>query len=247
MMRHVSSETAAPTAPKALPIAARWFPAPQRLVTSPGMHRFIWNLALGTSGAADEDEPDDGNGDLPRGPKVMPGSYTLELTVDGKQVAPATLVVTMDPRSPASAEEIKQQWQNSQAMFADSLESRRALAEIESVQAQLQKAKANPQTSALSAQIASLLAGDAHTMGLTQANTALTAVLHVAESSDRVTPSQALDLYAEARTATMAQVQAWAKLKQSEVPMLNQQLKAHGQPVIAIAQIEHEVYQLMTQ
>ena len=106
LVRHVSSETASETKHASLPIAERWFPEPQRLETSAGMHRFIWNLAWGTSGVTDSDQPDDGEGDIPRGPRVPPGKYTLELDIDGKKAAPETLVVVKDPRSPASQAEI---------------------------------------------------------------------------------------------------------------------------------------------
>jgi hypothetical protein len=71
LVRHVSSETASATKHPSLSIAEHWFPEPQRLETSAGMHRFIWNLARGTSGVTESDEPADGEGDIPRGPRVL--------------------------------------------------------------------------------------------------------------------------------------------------------------------------------
>ena len=246
LVRHISSQAPRAAAQQLFPIAARWFAEPQRLPTSAGMHRVVWNLAWGTSGVAEDEEPDDGNGDVPRGPKVTPGRYTLEMDVDGKAVAPATLVVTMDPRSPASARDLQQQFENSYKIFTDSVESRRALAEMDSVQAQLRKLKTSKKAGEVLSSMASVLAGDGRTMGLTQANTALTAALHVAESSDRATPAQALDLYAEAHSASRAQVQKWEALKKGGLADLNQQLKAQGQAPIGIAAIEEEVHYLMT-
>jgi hypothetical protein len=258
-VRHVSSEAEREAKRAPLPVAQRWFPAPQRLEASAGMHRFLWNLAWGTSGVAESDEPDDGEGDVPRGPRVAPGKYTLKLEVDGKKAAPETLVVVMDPRSPASQTELEQQFDISYRIFADSLESRRALAEIGSVQAQLSKmtseasarnGEIDKRAQDLAATIDAVLEGSSQLpekfMGLNQANTELTAALHVAESSDRTTPSQALAVYAEAHKASSARVAEWTKIKQGPLGDLNQRLKAQRRAPIAIAEIEREVYYLMT-
>jgi photosystem II stability/assembly factor-like uncharacterized protein len=253
VVRHVSSETATQGKHPSLPIAERWFPEPQRLETAAGMHRFLWNLAWGTSGVTDSDEPDDGEGDIPRGPRVPPGTYTLELDVDGRKAAPEALVVVKDPRSPASQAEFEEQFKTSYRIFADSLEARRALAEIGSVQDQLGKsiaketetnAELKKQVSDLEAAIHRLLSEK--TMGLEEANTALTAALHVVESSDRPAPSQALVLYAQAHENSSARVEEWSALKKGPLADLNRRLKAQGATPIAISEIEREVYYLMT-
>jgi len=258
-VRHVSSEAEREAKRAPLPVAQRWFPAPQRLEASAGMHRFLWNLAWGTSGVTESDEPDDGEGDIPRGPRVAPGDYMLELEVDGKKAAPETLVVVMDPRSPASQTELQQQFDISYRIFVDSLDSRRALAEIGSVQAQLSKmtseasarnGEIDKRAQDLAATIDAVLEGSSQLpekfMGLNQANTELTAALHVAESSDRTTPSQALAVYAEAHKASSARVAEWTRIKQGPLGDLNQRLKAQRRAPIAIAEIEREVYYLMT-
>ena len=259
LVRHVSSATENEARHLHLPIAERWFPVPQRLETAAGMHRFVWNLAWGTSGVEESDEPDDGNGDVPRGPRVTPGSYTLELNVDGKKAQPETLVVVMDPRSPADARALALQFETSYRIFSDSLKSRRALAEIDSVEEQLARTQstnkaANPalagKSREVSGRIDAILKGkseDSHpSMGLDEANAGLTAALHVAESSDRTTPSQALELYAQAHAAAEAAVEQWTALKQGPLADLNRELKSSGQPQINISEIEQEVYYLMT-
>jgi photosystem II stability/assembly factor-like uncharacterized protein len=259
VIRHVSSETKNEAKHRSLPIAERWFPEPQHLEVEAGMHRFIWNLAWGTSGVTESDEPDDGEGDIPRGPKVAPGTYTVELQVDGKKTPPETLVVEKDPRSPATPPEFEQQFELSYKIFADSLEARRALAETGSVKAQLTGTIASEtadtpelqkRVTALTAAIDALLSGQPSSadiaMGLEVANTALTAALHVTESSDRTAPSQGLELYEEAHKASSARVKEWAALKRGALAELNQQLKAHGLVQVGIAEIEHEVDYLMT-
>jgi photosystem II stability/assembly factor-like uncharacterized protein len=263
LVRHISSEEeAGKPQHESLPIAARWFPAPQHLETSPGMHRVVWNLAWGTSGVAESYEPDSGEGGIPRGPRVAPGQYTVELAVDGKTLPPETLSVVMDPRSPATQAELQQQFRTSYSIFASSLESRRALAEIASVKDKLSSPGARepadkPELQALSKalllSIDALLSGSGQPavatpqgMGLEQANTELTAALNVAESSDRETPSQAMQVYDEARKASVAKVDEWQKLKQGPLARLNQQRRAGGLSPLAISEIEREVYYLMT-
>ena len=256
VIRHVSSATELKPDHKRLPIAERWFPVPQKLEASAGMHRFVWNLAWGTSGAEESDEPDDGEGDIPRGPKVAPGSYAVELSIDGKPVPTETLKVAMDPRSPATATELHRQFDTSYRIFADSLQARRALAEIDSVKDQFSNAVAkqaaakpdlNAKVDRVKARIEEILDGDAASaMGLEAANTALTAALHVSESADRETPSQALELYRQAHEAVAAQVKGWSELKAGALAELNRELKSQGLTPIAISEIEREVYYLMT-
>jgi photosystem II stability/assembly factor-like uncharacterized protein len=258
LVRHVSSKTESEASHKSLPIAERWFPVPQRLETSAGMHRFIWNLAWGTSGVTESDEPDDGNGDVPRGPRVPPGNYFVQLQVDGKKVPEETLIVVKDPRSPASPADFQNQFETSYAIFADSLQSRRALAEIGSVREQLSglkrsntagKSDLDASIKNIDSGMAAILSGGttpADKMGLEEANTALTAALHVSESSDRPIPSQALALYAQAHTDSAARVQEWTDLKHGPIERLNRQLKGQGELPIAVGEIEREVYYLMT-
>lgn len=237
-----------------MPIAERWFPKPQHLESTAGMHRLIWNLAWGTSGVAESDEPDDGEGDIPRGPRVTPGKYTLELEVDGKKLPTVTLVVVKDPRSPAKQVDFDAQFETSYKIFLDSLASRRALAEIDSVKEQLAKVMAKQESDEIAGSakeltdsIDALVEGtNGKTLGLDAANQELTSVLSMAESSERLTPAQGLAVYVEARAASSHRIQEWATLKKDSIYNLNQRLKTKGLPPIAIAEIEQEVYYLMT-
>jgi photosystem II stability/assembly factor-like uncharacterized protein len=253
LVRHVSSAIPAKGDHMALPIAERWFPLPQRLETEPGQHRFIWNLAWGTSGVEESDEPDEGEGGIPRGPKAAPGTYTLELTVDGHALPPVQeLKIVQDPRSPATSAELQQGFETSYRIFSSSLEARRALAEIGSVKEQLAKhASDKPeierQAKQLLASIEAIESGAGKAIGLDQANTEITAALNVAESSDRPVPAQALEVYAEAQQASSARVKEWAALKAGAFAKFNEQLKSSKLPPIAISAIEQEVYTLMTQ
>jgi hypothetical protein len=84
------------------------------LGTTPGMHRFVWDLRWAPPvadsseesypiAAIYEDTPRD-----PRGPWVVPGSYTLRLTANGKTVS-ERLTVRMDPRVKTGAASLARQ------------------------------------------------------------------------------------------------------------------------------------------
>jgi hypothetical protein len=217
------------------------------------MHRLVWNLAWGTSGEVESDEPDDGEGDIPRGPRVAPGTYTLELEVDGRKQSPETLAVAKDPRSPANQAEFDEQFETSYRIFRDSLACRRALAEIYSVKEQLAKIVVGAgddeiarSSKELAAKVDALVKGTDGTPGFDAANQELTSALNMAESADRTMPAQGSAVYAEARAASSQRIQEWAALKKGPIDTLNQELKTKGLAPIAIAEIEREVFYLMT-
>jgi photosystem II stability/assembly factor-like uncharacterized protein len=252
MVRQVTSAPEQPTHHTSLPIADRWFPEPQRLETSPGMHRIVWNLAWGPSGVAEDNEPDDGEGRIPRAPRVAPGTYTVELEVNGENVSTEPLILVKDPRSPATQAQFVQQFETSYMIFRDSLESRRALAEIASVKEQLGTTIANAgagntdaimKAKELRAGLDAIVEGNS---GLDAANMELTTALNAVESSDRQAPSQALAVYELARTASHGKLKQWTVLKTGPLATLNQELNTQGLPPVAITAIEREVNYLMT-
>mgnify|MGYP001810206854 CR=1 FL=1 len=100
-------------APLAAPLAGRnipdyWIRPPQRVPTTRGVHRVVWNVreaaqalrqSYPISAAPYNTVPD------PLGPWALPGRYTVTLRA-GDQVRTAPLVVRMDPRVTASAADL---------------------------------------------------------------------------------------------------------------------------------------------
>ena len=257
LVRHFSSNENKPTKRIPMPIADRWFPEPQLLETAPGLHRFVWNLASGGSSAdADDDDMDEGYG-APRGPRIAPGTYQLKLVADGK-MSSAQIKVVMDPRSPATPDDLTQQYDLGRKIYAETLRSRQALAEMNSVQKHLtdaeQKVENNPDLKTNLAKMQDAIKktlfapgapwGDG--MGLETANSGLTSALFVVESSSRTAPSQSLSVFEDADRALKLRLDEWNEIKTNRLPQLNEQLKqAHLTPV-AISEIEREVEYLMT-
>ncbi|HEY6338023.1 MAG TPA: hypothetical protein VIW68_05980 [Candidatus Sulfotelmatobacter sp.] len=232
-----------------LPIAERWFPKPQALMATPGMHRFIWNLTWGSSGEFNGDEDSDYRS--PSGPKVVPGVYDVKLTVDG-QTQSQPLKVVMDPRSPATGEVLQHQLQLGQQTYGEAMRARQALAEIAATQKKLAdaapKVEQNPAVKSAVAEAQEELAkivngvetGSPQLGGLQSASTELVSALRVIESGDREVPSQAIAVYQESSQRAKESTAEWTKFKQAKLPTLNQKLSQASLPPISITEIEKE-------
>jgi photosystem II stability/assembly factor-like uncharacterized protein len=251
LVRKFSSEDPSGGKHRPLPVAERWFPKPEVVEKTAGAHRFVWNLAWASSGGPSADEDSEyGN---PSGPKAVPGSYQVRLTVDGKTQA-QLLKIIMDPRSAATAEILTQQLQLGRQIFGETVEARRALAEITSVQKQLADIQAKPE--AQSAQVKSAVAEarsaigkilrNKESAGLQDAYTGLASALRVVEGGDRAVPSQAIEVYEESSRQVKARIAEWARFKQTGLVELNQRLREAGLGPIAIAEIEEQVDFLVT-
>jgi photosystem II stability/assembly factor-like uncharacterized protein len=89
-----------------LNVPTYWVRPPQRLAATAGTHRFVWDLHYPPPKVLGHDYPISAiYGDTPRyplGPAVLPGEYTVRLTVGGRAYS-QPLTVKMDPRAPISA------------------------------------------------------------------------------------------------------------------------------------------------
>jgi hypothetical protein len=236
-------------------IAERWFPKAEALEKTPGMHRFLWNLAWGSSGNESGEPQDEDDFFAPHAPRILPGAYEVRLTVDGKTWT-QPLRVAMDPRSMATPEELERQTELGRQIFAETLHSRQALAEMQSVQKQLSDLKLDATHADIKAAVAQVQAEitkiidgaeeSGGAIGLKEANSGLSAALGVVESSDRKIPSQASVLFEQSDQAMKAKVAGWVQLKTGGLKQLNEQLKQAKLAPIAIAQIEQMVEYLMT-
>ncbi len=264
VLRHFASEDKVTQARPLLPIAERWFPAPQKLETTPGGHRFIWDLAAGGSGDGLGDDDEDTAG-IPPGPRVPAGSYTLALTVDGAELH-QPLTVAMDPRTQATPQVLEQQFALATAIYRDALASRKAMAELESVASELKQLHAATAPAAAKevadalrvadAALQSVRNGDSDARkgaasspdqaGLAEANAALGVALRMVESGDRAAPEQAHTIYNQMSAGARVKEQDWARFKTNQLTQLNRALQhAHLAP-LAVAAIEEQVQYAMT-
>ncbi len=218
-------------------IADRWFPKPQILETTPGMHRFVWDLYYSAlKGDSEEPGGDDDYG-APRAPLVTPGMYQVRLTVDGVSMT-QPLKVAMDPRSAATPLELEQQYKLGRQMFTEAMAIRQTLADIRSVKGRLAAVgqKLGAQQTELKAEITevedatkTILTGNGlrwgDGMGLELASSGITGALRAVESGDRTVPAQAMAVFEEADRAAKTRMEEWTRLKTTRVRPLSDQLK----------------------
>jgi photosystem II stability/assembly factor-like uncharacterized protein len=240
LVRHDSSAEKPPQPPTNVPIAPRWFPTPQILSGEPGMHRFIWDLRYNTTSL---EAPPAAAGDETHwaGPLVLPGVYTVKLTVNGRALT-QKLTIALDPRDPATPAELAQQFHWGKLAFEKMATARRAVREIQALQSQSDalKGKLPPNAQRLADALTntSKQAGDILTggtqgpeQGLEYASRGLTVALTAIESADRTPPSQVIELYAQSAKLAASRLAQWQKLKVS-LAQLNRELSQVGlQPV----------------
>ena len=90
-----------------------WVSKPEKLSTTSGMHRFVWDLRYARPNSLLYHYSiaavwDDGTPLLPQGPLVLPGKYSATITVDGKDYT-QTFLVKLDPRVKVSQQDLAKQ------------------------------------------------------------------------------------------------------------------------------------------
>lgn len=111
-VRHYSSAPIPPSNDPPPPVPDFWVEKPKPMRAEAGMSRMTWNLRYDSPPAFSHSYEINANpGETPaspEGPLVMPGDYTVTLTVDGKAYK-QTVTVKNDPRSPASIGSLRAQ------------------------------------------------------------------------------------------------------------------------------------------
>ncbi|HET9620354.1 MAG TPA: hypothetical protein VFP84_03230 [Kofleriaceae bacterium] len=140
-------------------IPSYWLRPHRTLATTPGHHRWIWDLRGERPTverysypitAVPHDTPS-----TPEGPRVLPGRYTIKLTVHGKTLT-TTVDVVLDPRVKLAAAVLAQQHQLEQRLAEQLSTSAQLAAHAQSALDQLAVLAASPGGAALKPQIGPL-------------------------------------------------------------------------------------------
>ena len=103
VVRSFSSADSVETVGADLNVPTYWLRPPQSLASTAGTHRFVWDLHYPPPKVLGYGYPISAiYGDTPRhplGPAVLPGDYTVRLTVSGRTYS-QPLTIKMDPRAP---------------------------------------------------------------------------------------------------------------------------------------------------
>lgn len=112
LVRHMSSAPIPASTDPPPPVPDFWLEKPMPLPTAVGLNRTNWNLRYDSPAAFSHSYEINANPGQtpasPEGPLVIPGVYTVTLTVAGKSYK-ETVTVKNDPRSPAGSGELRAQ------------------------------------------------------------------------------------------------------------------------------------------
>jgi photosystem II stability/assembly factor-like uncharacterized protein len=134
--RFASDDKLFRTNPNSVPLTMNWVRDPQPLPNEPGMHRFVWDLHYALPERVHRSYF------FSVGPWVVPGTYSVKLTANGKS-STQPLSIKMDPRSNATADALQQQfalaWQLTQTLGQVSI----ALQHAKDLRSQIIESKKN--------------------------------------------------------------------------------------------------------
>jgi len=225
-----------------LAIPESWVRPGRVLSADAGLHRWYWDLHYTPPdsvrheypiAAAPHDTPR-----LPQGPRALPGTYTVKLTVAGRGYT-ALLTVKMDPRIKTPSAGLEQQFALEQQLATMMTRSTEAIRQGRSLREQIEKLRAKAPT-ALSADLAMLdqkiqgeLAappGDKAPPKLTLAvvNRRIHRLYNDLDSADATPTAAQVTGKAVLDRDVAAVMSRWRALLTTEVAAINRRLKASG-------------------
>jgi hypothetical protein len=251
--RYSSAEPVGKIDPAKLQIPAYWVREPKGLSAEPGLHRFLWDMHYAPVPGIDPGYPisaiPHNTAPDPTAPWVMPGNYTVVLTVNGHSES-QPLTVIMDPRVKTPEADLARQFTLSKQLYDQAVPLAAAAAEANSIREQLDAVKKQAgQGGAASGPIADFekkliaIAGGAGGARFAAAAAApqktlasvrgqLLALMRILQEADVAPTQQAQQAAVEPIAAVPGLVQNWQQFKQQELPALNQQLKSAGLPEV---------------
>jgi len=229
-----------------LNIPTYWIRPAQVLSRQAGMHRFVWNLRYPLPDSLRREYPISAiHRDTPRyplGPAVLPGQYTIKLTVDGRSYT-QPLIVKMDPRVKSSMDDLRRQFELETNIATAMRRDYQVLRQVRSLRRQLKalrdRVTAIPLVEAVTALDKKLSELEGEEEGriflstpqgrsLAHLNVGLATLLETVDSADATPNNPQLAIFNDVKTALDQQLVSWEKIKSSDVPNLNLKLKQSG-------------------
>ena len=220
----------------ALNVPAYWVRPPRILSAATGMHRWIWNLHYPDPSVLTHEYPISAiphdTPRLPLGTSVLPGNYTVRLTVNGKSFT-QPLIVKMDPRVHATSADLQEQFALSMRVAAMIERDFTAIAEARALHVQLDSAKSRATNPKVRASIDSLDAR-INALSVTRLNGQLSGLLGTIDGADARPTTQASAAVTAMQHTLDEAIAEWTKVKGSALSTLNARLSAAGVQNVAI-------------
>jgi len=234
-IRRFSSADPVPPPDRLLAIPAYWLRPPQRLSKTAGVHRFVWDMHYAPVPGIKPEFPiaavPENTAPQPTSPWIMPGKYTVVLTVDGQKYA-QPLTVEMDPRVKTSVADLQRQFDLSSQVYADVLALQPVVDRAAAARAQLKalREKASGAEAAKLDQVSKKLDAVAggegrrrrgpHTDSLTGVRDSLLQMLGMLQEVDLAPTTQATQALPKLHQSTMALIQQWNQFEAAELAPL---------------------------
>jgi hypothetical protein len=225
-----------------------WVRNPRQLSTTAGMHRWVWDLHYSAPLSMRHDYPISAiphdTPRLPLGPTVLPGTYSVRLTVDGK-TSTAPITVKMDPRVKTSAAALQKKFQAETRLASLMTDSTQALLQGGSIRSQLEKVSANAsikesvdsfqkKLKALLGAAGGFFAPPSQEVTLARVNgQAGTLYMQVWQADAEPTSAQLEGLSATERDSADV-MKRWNDFKNSDLPALNKMLRESKAPEVKL-------------
>jgi photosystem II stability/assembly factor-like uncharacterized protein len=245
LVRRYSSADPVPPVPADLNIPTYWVRPPQVLSAAPGLHRFVWDLHQAPVPGVAPDYPIAAvyrnTAPAPTAPWVMPGNYTVILTVGGQSYT-APLTVKMDPRVQTSTADLARQYELSIRLYElwpqlVSIDERVKTLNtaLTSLRSRAPQGAVASQIEALSKQLKDLVGAESRTPAALPSLGVLTrleTLFRVMQDVDAAPTAQVTAAEAEVEAAARTTIERWRSIESEGVPALNRQLQGAGLPTV---------------
>jgi len=247
--RFASDDKPLPVNENRLPFPTYWIREPQILKNEAGMQRFVWDLQYPNPPADNytlpisaiyKDTPFS-----PEGPFVLPGNYTVKLTVNGREFK-QNLTVRIDPRVTTPMAGLQQQFTLSIKAYEGIKQTYGMLDEARKLQAQLKTAKEKAtrddlkkEIEALEQKLNAFISGGTTTpipltdFSLNRLNGAFRTLLDVLQDADTTPTTQALATAKDLQQAWTNLQKRWSEIKSKDANALNEKLKQAGLSIMS--------------
>ena len=224
------------------PIPMYWVRQEKILSAKAGMHRFVWNVRYAAPRSLSHGYPISAivheTPLEPQGAWVLPGRYTVKLTVDGNSYS-KPLVLKMDPRVKSSAADLEKQFVMQREASDAMNESFQALAELKSAREQIKAAMEKTTSDQTKQKLsdfdkkAAALEGAAvpgffgvpasgkKPEDFSTLNQRFGQILVIADAADAPPTTQTVNVALELKQAMLEKSQQWRDLKKTGMAELN--------------------------
>ena len=248
--RFSSTDKPEPVNEKELNIPTYWIRPARILSTHAGMHRFVWDLHYPPPDSLEHEYPISAiyrdTPRIPLGPAVLPGKYTVKLTVDGASYT-QPLMIKMDPRVKTTSDGLRQQFELEMKINEAMHRDYQTLQQVRSLRQQMKNLTERTRQGQIKDAVTALEGKTAELEGseggygttflstpagrsLARLNSGLNTLLAAVDSADVAPTIQAVSTFNDLSNALDQQLTRWNEIKSRDVQELNLKLKRSGLP-----------------